>query len=1617
MPFPVPLDPTHRMKSVAPPADLDPVDVHGQQLNKIESYFGGLDQVDSQLDPESRTQLQAQLSVTSDPGEVKASAINKAYATFLNPAESDNIEANWGAIRSSVGKLVGVDKPDLTDTELYGAIGSHIKKVQAERVMAGDLSSQIQQAALEGDTDWMTIYRKFSDKAKGAEGYDPAHIDNYRQIAEASFNSVAAKAASYGPIVRKVSGLLADAKADANPVDNEEMAQRREEMIDELQKLNPEDRRNVLAFSAQKVAREQGGEFQGGGLEKAGVSFTRGLMQMGQGLRNQAGQLYDDVTQRFRADNETEFTSERRQIMREIGNAYNGVIDPVRGHNLLTQGLYNMAGMLPQLGVISSPEIGIPLLMADNVDRRQGQLEAQGVPTDKARVASFAQGSLDTAFNFITSNMVFGGPLNRMAGEAAGSGLELGMKIAKIAAIEGATLSAATVAQQISPHIVQELASAIDSDFPQADFGKAMADFKHSLPETIATVAPLMLIGTGIGAFREANKFADYTADLTNLKAVGFTEDQAVKISSVNDLPKRMETIREMFPQRQPGNETQKEAIATLDAGVQDQQNANRGVTATPMDNGGYVVTDANGALIDYTSTPGDAQKIIDSHNAANGGALPSDPLPAVADRIPIVPEVTSPNGPGFQPWFEGSRAVAADGAPQVVYRGEPKVRSGLRQGTDIYFTDDAANAKEYAGNEPGSNVTPYYLALKNPLVVDAAGAHWNPTIPEAITKAKAAGNDGVIVRNVVDNVSEDASRASTTYVAFSPEQVRTAGDQLPAVSDRPVSSAQSLGAVSGADAGAAVLKAWSGLSTSRRQFLNLVNTRQSKNAWATEFGAQENKADIYARQQATGVADDLARIMERKKRREADEEALTFMVESQRNRAKLGEWHYQLESARGTGLPFKWITKAKHALEHALENFDRIEQVARRYEATQDAHLAQQRAMGLNVGERSGYVFHAQDVPSGIDLPFADSGGGAGSGTPYKKAREYESYVDSILGGIKPKTLNAVTLMEMRLGKGQREINRQLWATAGRTIYDPTTAMPLVTDMTEGKPRIVDGKELPTSVAPRGYEPRQIGSSTIAVQKGYTGLYDALQQPSAFQNSTVGRAVLKANAFAKHATLFFDTFHLGRLAFHNLALRGSASYSKGLLMLDHTKADLEARFSRGEIGDGTPEFQRQYMQNKADLDTLIDKGLNVAAIGDNLHANIIHSIPGIGAYNKFLFDKFQRGAMVETSLLEYNRTRAMFPELSPEQAAARVARDMNARFGNLGKQSWIKSRTYQDLARLIFLAPGWNEGLIRSEIGAYSQLAETGVNLATNRRLVAGTLLRNVGALMVGQFIANQVINYGTRGIPTWENPEEGLGSKLSAWIPDVFGNGPGLFLNPFSLPAEITGQLLKRYESTEQVGQSLRDVASYKLSGIGRAALIFASRDDQGKHIFNDGDLVKSLGKALLPLPIQTGTVTKAIKSTRSGEVTENFPGEIEKQGLATFGVKAENAPSALQRIGHLAKEFKQVHGLEKDFIAGESDYSALKTALRVGNKDDEQEAMQELLKKRNRSEIVRYFNQQRNHPFTGSRQHDAQFIAGLDEEQRGTLKQARIDRNDLSARAIKLLASIPIDKTSKE
>ena len=783
---------------------------------------------------------------------------------------------------------------------------------------------------------------------------------------------------------------------------------------------------------------------------------------------------------------------------------------------------------------------------------------------------------------------------------------------------------------------------------------------------------------------------------------------------------------------------------------------------------------------------------------------------------------------------------------------------------------------------------------------------------------------------------------------------------------------------------------------------------------------------------------------------------ALTFVVESGQDRERLQDFRAQLENATPPTnrsraeltLWEKWRQRAISAIDYADANFDKLFQVAKKYQIKTGLQLSMEGLSGIEVRHRDNYVMHAQDVEGRFDFSTSPSIG-RGDNVRFKKFRTHDTYADSIAAGVIPQSLDAVKLLKARLNLGQRAMNNRAWlenlnkmtdAKTGQPLSAPFTSKIVTRPVTQFRQagnrsipvadqgwsiqyRDVNGVRTPVQVAsemqaPDGYERVNFAGQDIAIHEGFAPLFHALTDPSALAINPLARAVLQGVAAGKHVLLAFDSFHLMRLGFWaSIVQQRPTGYKRGLMLLDQTAPEIMRLAQDGEI---PRSYLNQIMEDKALVDNVMIKtGYNVGTITDNLYSHLVQKIPITGAFNKWLFGQFQRGAMTSAWLFEFKRVKSENPELSDLEVGRRVSKDLNIRFGSIGSQGWFKSRTFQDLARLTFLAPQWNEGLIKSELGGVKGLAK---GIVTGDSSQMGTLGKSVGTALLFSFVANQIINLVTRGHPTTENKEEGMDAKMSAWIPDITGSGSGIMVSSLSLPMETLHLIAKNVERRGTAQDAARQYLQSRLGVFTRPLWTLLTKRDWADRPIKNEDMIKELAKSAIPVPISASAATRLSYEMAKREISnlqgkpyqggtsQRFPGEYQRQVMSSLGMRNESAPSDEQRILSLANEYKKDHGIESRAEFSASDYAPLTLALRINNKEQAKKELQDLLKKKTEKQIREHYREWPKFPFTSStKRTENDFYSTLTDEQKRAYDSARDKRRKIRDAAIDLINSI--------
>jgi hypothetical protein len=782
--------------------------------------------------------------------------------------------------------------------------------------------------------------------------------------------------------------------------------------------------------------------------------------------------------------------------------------------------------------------------------------------------------------------------------------------------------------------------------------------------------------------------------------------------------------------------------------------------------------------------------------------------------------------------------------------------------------------------------------------------------------------------------------------------------------------------------------------------------SRPAKEAITVSKDAGENAAGIIAKHAANEINNQINRDFFGKKDRKSARLALPFVVEAKADINELNRMEQTLKTSKKADP--HWQKVALDAIDFARNNLAKLTPTADRVSKMFIRQAGEENANGIYTPIMEAYFAHYQDLDNSMMFGKPGTSGGTG----FRKMRVHDTFADSIAAGIDPKSLDAIDILQKRIDSGQKAIAYRTWIDALKNTTDPNSGKQIVTKIPMAtRP---DGTQYPQP--PDGYHTEHLAGQNVAVKDGYEGILSALDDPSAWSKNMAGRVAMKAAGAGKGLALMIDTFHLGRVAINQSVIRSLGlstfkapipSYKKGVTLLDHSIPELQRMIANGEIPQ---KWAAGILESKRLLDVAVKTGFNVGRITDSLHQDWIHNIPGIGDFNKWLFGQFQRGAMAETWLLEFQRYRNAYKGMPEEQVARMVSKDLNTKFGSLGRQGILKSRTAQDTAKMLFLAPQWNEGLIRSELGAVKQTGQAIYDAATGKRLFAGVLARYTGGMIAAQFLANQIINYATRGTPTWDNPEEGIGAKMSAYVPDFISGGPGFFLNPMSLAMETTHLLMKGFERTGDYGKTLAEYLRSRSSTVSRPIWDFVTNKTfLGKEIKPNQMLTQMMSDAV-PAPIIGSALYAAGKQAVTGEPSEQFAGQYQKQLMSSFGIKTESAPSDESRIYTLANHYRMENNIEDNRPKTESPYHDVNRALAIGNMTDAKTAMEKLLETKTPAQLEKYYNQSYSKlSMFQNKSQQKDFMDSLNDEQKEAYQRAIEKRKDISIKARDLIQDL--------
>lgn len=617
--------------------------------------------------------------------------------------------------------------------------------------------------------------------------------------------------------------------------------------------------------------------------------------------------------------------------------------------------------------------------------------------------------------------------------------------------------------------------------------------------------------------------------------------------------------------------------------------------------------------------------------------------------------------------------------------------------------------------------------------------------------------------------------------------------------------------------------------------------------------------------------------------------------------------------------------------------------------------------------------------------------------GQQFRAGKVFPTYYHAIeFGPYIPASYDTASIVSSRVRQGLRSLNRNLWWNSLEGLKDEVTGNPVARLGKTTKGKI--GAPSPEY----RHSFRTPGGSTLYVLDGYEHLVHQLVDPSALQHVAVTRAALNTSQFLKHTVLLGDLFHLGRVLYYGASIAGTQSrWRPGWAALDFREADLPRAVEKNLISKETAAWLTEKLpfnangvlttMNRMELSRQFQRqGFNVGQIGDAIYKDLVSNIPGFGRYNKFLFDRFTRGQMMNAALKEYERRNRLSPGEDSRNTMREISKDLNNYFGSIGRQGWIKSATFQDIARLTFLAPQWLEGLVKKEVSPIRLLTQP-------RKVLSGndTMLRGIGRGMLAMVALTQVVNLITRGQPTWMNQE-----KEHKWDAD-FGNN--VWLSPLAVFNELTGDLLRLGQTKPKAWDAVQQVGENKLGFFGRAGIVLITgKSSTGEYQSTTAGVLQNAASQLVPTPISFGTAARAVgHAVAPNSVSPVPPGRLTAQMLSSIGLKTHTGMSLETRMEHSAAAFNQAHGKTNPTIIGytsDPSYSQLRYFLSIGDTAGAKKMLGQLETTRPVGKVIQAMNEWVRRPYTGSKRSESLWLGGMTDEERAQYQQAVNQRYEL-------------------
>lgn len=614
--------------------------VKGPRLD-VSSLFAGVDKVASALPPDEQARATSYLETVPDEQRAAETAA-LANTHFFEDAyggklDAPTIYANREAVRADYARQMGWDadgKP-MDDLGFYARVQKHFKERREESGLIDEARAKMFKTFAAGDPNGRAAFTSALADMIGKPGYDPKRLDIYRTMAAQQWQNWQDMGQHYPGAVDAITGYVkAIRKGSGGKAESQDETLKRADewdalktkALDAIGSVSPSDQPAIMSLVTRNLEGAADGQEKPGGATKAFERVTDSALDL---LRDASKGLFNATLAAQPAGPaqvmaNSVATADDRRHERMLDQLVHGATDPNKGSNWLGEAALQTAAALPQMLAMLHPA-GVALNFGALSEAARGHLEDAGVSPEQAVGLGALAAVPLTALQSASTQLVFGQALTgKLAGWALGNvegkmGAELvagyAKNVAATAGVETAGLGLIMAGQQMTEPAVQSVAALLDKTIPAVKWTGPDGEFAHmaaATPETLASMVPMILLGTGFGMLRNEAFARNTVHNRTLLEAAGVRADI---IKQMQEMPAEQaaDALQRFWKQREQGTPTQTAAIEKLNAST--PKPAETDNTAKLAPDGTFAITKPSGEVVDRAASPEMAAQAVGSDN------------------------------------------------------------------------------------------------------------------------------------------------------------------------------------------------------------------------------------------------------------------------------------------------------------------------------------------------------------------------------------------------------------------------------------------------------------------------------------------------------------------------------------------------------------------------------------------------------------------------------------------------------------------------------------------------------------------------------------------------------------------------------------------------------------------------------------------------------------------------------------------------------------------------------------------------------------------------------------------------------------------------------------------